>query len=187
MARRYFRLFDDMSMPERWLPGPILDPRGSELDVWLFTLGEPVSVEGPLSMLLVVAGKPLAFSEDSFGTPVVRADIATAIAKSAPDDVQLFPVHVDSQPDHYIILNATRTIRCIDDALCEEVEYWTEDDGLPDKVGQYKSIFGLRVDPSKIGDAKVFRTWGWPVLIVSEEIKDIMERLGATGAKFKEA
>jgi hypothetical protein len=45
----------------------------------------------------------------------------------------------------------------------------------------------MRIDPSMVGDAKVFRTWGWHIaLIVSEEIKDALERIGATGVKFKE-
>nr|WP_317987913.1 suppressor of fused domain protein [Hyalangium gracile] len=45
----------------------------------------------------------------------------------------------------------------------------------------------MRIDPSKVGDAKIFRTWGWTVaLIVSEDIKQALERAGVTGVKFKE-
>jgi hypothetical protein len=45
----------------------------------------------------------------------------------------------------------------------------------------------MRIDPSKVGDAKVFRPWGWTVaLIVLEEIKEALERVGATGTKFKD-
>ncbi|HYH98162.1 hypothetical protein [Hyalangium sp.] len=45
----------------------------------------------------------------------------------------------------------------------------------------------MRIDPSKVGDAKVFRTWGWTAaLIVSEEIKEALERIGTTGTKFKD-
>jgi hypothetical protein len=45
----------------------------------------------------------------------------------------------------------------------------------------------MRINPSKVGEAKVFRPWGWDVvLIVSEDIKQALERMGATGARFKE-
>jgi hypothetical protein len=45
----------------------------------------------------------------------------------------------------------------------------------------------MRIDPSKVGDANVFRTWGWSIaLIVSEPLKEALERIGATGTKFKE-
>ncbi|RYZ15461.1 MAG: hypothetical protein EOO70_06775, partial [Myxococcaceae bacterium] len=45
----------------------------------------------------------------------------------------------------------------------------------------------MRIDPTKAGDAKVFRTWGWTIaLIVSEDIKEALERAGVTGMKFKE-
>ncbi|MCY1083309.1 imm11 family protein [Archangium lansingense] len=53
-------------------------------------------------------------------------------------------------------------------------------------AGLYRAVYGMRIDPSKVGDAKVFRTWRWTVaLIVSEEFKEALERIGATGTKFK--
>jgi hypothetical protein len=54
-------------------------------------------------------------------------------------------------------------------------------------VGQYASVRDLRIDRAKVGDAKVLRPEGWDVtLVVSEDIKDALERIGATGAKFEE-
>jgi hypothetical protein len=45
----------------------------------------------------------------------------------------------------------------------------------------------MRIDPSRVDEAKVFRTWGWSIaLIVREEIKEALERIGATGTKFQE-
>jgi coenzyme F420-reducing hydrogenase beta subunit len=45
----------------------------------------------------------------------------------------------------------------------------------------------LRIDKTRVGDAQVFRPEGWNVvLIVSERIKDALERMGATGTKFEE-
>jgi hypothetical protein len=45
----------------------------------------------------------------------------------------------------------------------------------------------MRIDKAKVGSAKVFRPEGWEVaLIVSEELKDALERMGATGTRFEE-
>ncbi|TQF12685.1 hypothetical protein FJV41_27835 [Myxococcus llanfairpwllgwyngyllgogerychwyrndrobwllllantysiliogogogochensis] len=45
----------------------------------------------------------------------------------------------------------------------------------------------MRIDPTKVGDAKVFRTWGWTgTLIVSEDIKEALVGAGVTGGKFEE-
>ena len=46
---------------------------------------------------------------------------------------------------------------------------------------------GLRIDPTKVGDAHLFRPWGWTmVLIVSEKLKQALEREGLTGTRFTE-
>lgn len=45
----------------------------------------------------------------------------------------------------------------------------------------------MRIDKSQVGSAQVFRCEGWEVpLIVSEQIKDALERMGATGTRFEE-
>ena len=45
----------------------------------------------------------------------------------------------------------------------------------------------MHIDKEKVGNAKVFRPEGWEVaLIVSEEIKDALERLGTTWTRFEE-
>jgi hypothetical protein len=96
-------------------------------------------------------------------------------------------VDIQGQPDTFCILVATRLIQCIDDKASEDVEYWTPEDGRPEKAGQYRDVYGMRITPSRVGDARVFRTWGWTVaLIVSEELKEALERIGATGVRFKE-
>ncbi|WP_395828768.1 imm11 family protein [Archangium violaceum] len=116
---------------------------------------------------------------------MVHARVAAVFAELAPGDVQLIPVEVDGQSEPYVLLNITRVVKCIDDEASDEVHYWEPGDDRPDKTGQYRSVIGMRIDPSKVGDARVFRTWGWsPAIIISEEVKQALERMGATGAKF---
>jgi hypothetical protein len=117
---------------------------------------------------------------------VIHVRVASVFAEKAPDDVQLIPVDVEGQPDQYLILVATRLIRCIDEQA-SRIELWTHEDGVPHKVGQYFSVRDLRIDKTKVGGTRVFRLEGWrSSLIVSEEIKDALERMGATGARFEE-
>jgi len=67
------------------------------------------------------------------------------------------------------------------------VEFWKPEDGRPEKVGSYRVIDDLRIDPSKVQGAHLFRPWGWLVaLIVSEELKVAMEALGGIGPDFVE-
>jgi hypothetical protein len=94
---------------------------------------------------------------------------------------------VDSRPEPYFLVNVARLVKCIDDETSEEVLYWTPEDDRPDKLGQYRAVYGMRIDPSKVGDARVFRTWGYPrALLVSEDVKEALKRTGATGLLFTE-
>ncbi len=185
--RRYFELSDDVYIAGRWQLGSPVDEHGQEVSPWQFTKGHPVHVQGRLRVPLEEKGRPLDFTLAGLDTPVMHVNVASIFAELAPNDVQLLPVDVEGQPEQFSILVATRLIQCIDEKASEEVCHWKPEDGRPDKVGKYRVVAGMRIDPSKVGDAKVFRTWGWSIaLIVSEEIKEALDRLGATGTRFKE-
>jgi hypothetical protein len=188
MAKRYFDLSDDVHVAGRWDLGTPIDAVGQAHGSWLFTQGVPAQVQGRLRVPLYRPGKPLDFSlADAGAIPVVHVKAASLLKELAPGDLQLFPVEIDGQPDHFRLVNVTRLVRCIDDEASEEVEYWLPEDGRPEKTGKYRAVAGMRIDPSKVGDAKVFRPWGWTIaLIVSEDIKEALERAGVTGMKFKE-
>ena len=187
MTGPYFDLFDDVDIPGRWHLDDPVDPRGQEIPTWQFVRGEPAHVDARLRIPLYVPGRPLDFSLLASTTlPVVHSRVAAVFAELAPGDVQLIPVDVDGQSEPYVLLNITRVVKCIDDEASDEVRHWEPGDDRPDKTGQYRSVRGLRIDPSRVGDARVFRTWGWsPALILSGEVKQALERMGATGAKFE--
>lgn len=189
MTSRYYTLSWDVNFPGRWYLDHPVNPQGQEIWTWLFQKGEPVSLEGPIRIPIYKAGRPTDYSELSGASiPVVNAKIASLFAALAPQDVQFLPVDVDSQPEPYCLVNVVRIVKCIDDEASGEVRYWKPEDGRPEKVGQYRAVYGLRIDPTKVGDARILRPWGWTVaLIVSSDIKEAMERAGVTGAKFEEA
>ncbi|WP_338863707.1 imm11 family protein [Myxococcus stipitatus] len=185
---RYFRLSENVQSGY-WYLGDPRNGQGHEVDdPSLFRAGRPVQVESRLSVPIIEPGKPLDFSTAGTGAaPIVHVTVASIFAELAPNDVQLLPVDIKGHPDQYLLLVATKLIRCIDDTASEEVRYWKPEHGQPERVGDYKVVSGLRIDPSKVGDAKVFRTWGWDLaLIVAEDVKDGLERAKTTGMKFKQ-
>lgn len=186
MSKRFFELSDDVNFPQRWDLDTPTDRQGQKVDDSQFRIGAPVPIQERLRIPVEIAGQPLDFTEAGLRIPVFHVRVASVFAELAPDDVQLIPVDVEGQPDQYLILVATRLIRCIDEQA-SQIELWTHEDGVPHKVGQYFSVRDLRIDKSKVGSAHVFRLEGWTgALIVSEEIMDALERMGATGTRFEE-
>ncbi|MFL5350370.1 MAG: imm11 family protein [Hyalangium sp.] len=186
MSQRYFELADDVNVPNRWHLDTPKDRHGQEVDWGQFALGIPVHVPERLRIPVEIAGKPLDFTEANVNIPVVHVRVASLFAELAPTDVQLLPVDVEGHPDQYLILVATRLIRCIDEQA-SRIRLWTHENGVPDMVGQYMSVRDMRINKSAVGSAQVFRCEGWEgPLIVSEVIKDGLEKIGATGTRFED-
>jgi hypothetical protein len=186
MPKRFFELADDVTIPHRWHLAMPRDRQGLKVDDGQFSSGSPVHIPERLRIPIEIAGKPLDFTEAGISIPVVHIRVASMFAELAPDDVQLIPVDVEGQPDQYLILVATRLIRCIDETA-SRIRLWTHEDGLLDMIGKYASVRDMRIDKASVGTAKVFRPEGWEVtLIVSGEIKNALESMGATGPRFEE-
>jgi hypothetical protein len=186
MPKRFFELSDDVELPHRWHLAMPRDRQGLKVDDGQFMRGAPVHIKERLRIPIEIAGKPLDFTEAGISIPVVHVRVASMFTELAPDDVQLLPVDVEGQADQYLILVATRLIRCIDEKA-SRIELWTHEDGVPHMVGRYASVRDMRIDKAKAGSAQVFRCEGWiGPLIVSGEIKDALERMGATGTRFEE-
>ncbi|MFP2907282.1 imm11 family protein [Pyxidicoccus sp. 3LFB2] len=190
LPMQYFELDQDLYIPGRWYPGCPVDGRGEKAGSWIFTRGRFASVQEPLKVGFSVPGTPLDFSLADAGTvPIVHPKVAEVFTSLAPGDLQVWPIQVEGQPDPYVLVNVTRLVDCIDDAASEHVERWVpeDEDDQPERAGEYRNVVGMRIDTSRVGGAKVFRPWGWAtVLVVSEDIKDALERTGATGMLFRE-
>ena len=188
---RYFDLYDNVYIPGRWhLRMPLYEEEGREelFNAWRFKEGQLLSIDKPIRISMKPAGIPLEFSH-ALGVPIVHRRVVSLFERlGLQKEVQFIPVEVEGQTEPWFILNALQIIRCIDDARCEEVLHWLPEDNRPDKApGEYRNVSGLKVDPEKIGEAHIFRPWGWKViLIVSEHVKRAMEEEGITGTKFIE-
>ncbi len=135
MPKRFFELYDDVDVPRRWHLDTPIDSKGREVNDWEFKTGKPMRIKGRLRIPVEIAGRPLDFSEAGLMVPVVHVKVASVLKELAPDDVQLIPVDIEGQPDQYLILVATRLIRCIDERA-SKVQFWRPEDGLPDMVGR---------------------------------------------------
>lgn len=184
----YFQLRDDMEIQGRWVLGEPHNEPGREVDHWQFEQGQPLTARGTFQLRQFQPGRPVDFSTAGVATPVIHGRFAALFARlGIQDEVQLFPARVEGQNDPYFILNVLHVLRCIDDSRCEEVRFYTASDSQPEKVGQYRTVVGLRIDSSRAQGRHIFRPWGWPVaLLVSERLKEAIEEAGVTGAKFTE-
>lgn len=187
MSRRFFELHDDVQVPGRWHLDTPTDNKGREVrDPDRFRQGAPVQVKGRLKIPIEEPGRPLDFTEAGLRIPVVHVKVAALFTELAPGDVQLIPVDIEGHPDQYLVLVATRLIRCIDEKA-SRIQRWTAEDGIPEKVGQYASVRNLHIDRTRVGDAQVFRLEDWEVdIIVSAELKEGLERIQSSGVSFTE-
>ena len=159
------------------------------MDPWKFKKGTPLRLDGRPVLSISHPGVSLDFSQTEIGTPVVSERVVSLFKRLGLErEVQFLPAQVEGREAPYLILNILRVIQCIDDARCEEVSYWTPEDGEPELVGKYQNVSGLKVDPASMGDANICRPRGWEgAIIVTERIKQAMEREGITGTWFIEA
>jgi len=184
---RYYDFLDDRRSSDRWHLASPVDEHGEDIDPWQFKKGKVVELGFLPRFPLDVPGRPLDFCWAAFSIPVVQARFVSLFERLGVGDVQFIPARVDGRSEPSFILNALRIIRCIDDARCEEVQYWKPGDSRPDKVGQYRAVHGMRIDPAKVEGARIFRPWGWTVaLIISEDLKRALEEEGITGTRFVE-
>lgn len=183
----FHELKDDVYYPGRWHLRSPLDEQGQRINPWQFFKGRVLAFHGTLRFPAKPDGVELDFSWAAFSIPVVHARFVQLFERLGVQDVQFIPAQVEGHAGPYFILNALRILRCIDDARCVEVQYWKPEDEQPEKVGEYKFIAGLRIDPAQVGDARLFRPWGWTgSLIISEDLKQALEAEKLTGTRFVE-
>jgi hypothetical protein len=189
---KFFEVSQDMGrrIPGRWTLGYLRDKAGHTLPL---SYGIPFGgnkVDGK-----VFAGsEPTDFSEAGNSVPVVRAKLAKAIVAAVDNDVQCIPLVLEGFPG-FVVLNALRVVDCIDlkksgfERLSDEDIAEKRSRGVPveyrygdgDEDGTDVYIDGSRVPD----DAHIFRTKGFETnLIVSERLKEVMERNGCIGARF---
>jgi len=154
---------------------------------WMFSDGRVLPEPGPIKALISHPGEKRTFVFAGVeSTPTVNEAVANVFRTIAPTDVQIFPVLIEGESERYFVINVTKVVDCIDEARCQEVQHYAEDDPFPEYEGEYRWIYGLRIDPSKTEGAQVFRLMKFKTaFIVSEDIKNALERVGNLGVSFE--
>ncbi|WP_205522563.1 imm11 family protein [Myxococcus eversor] len=186
MERHYYWV-SIADVPQWYITTPVPASGGKFEEPWMFGEGHSLSDPGPIKARVRNPGQKRAFVFAGIErTPIVSEAVANVFKTLAPDDIQAFPVTVEGESERYFIINAAKTIDCLDEAKCREVQHYAEDDPFPESAGQYRWINGLRIDPAKTEGVSVLRPRKFKTaFIVSEEIKDALEQVGNPGVSFE--
>ncbi|WP_426735044.1 imm11 family protein [Myxococcus faecalis] len=174
-------------LPQWVLELPVLAAGGELEDPWMFGDGRHLPDPGPLRSRPFRDGPQRSFSVANAGrTPIADEQVARVFLTLAPDDVQAFLIEVEGAKTALYIINATRCFNCVDEESSLEVQRYPPEGVAPERVGMYRAIHGLRIDPSRTAGARVFRIQGYSsAFIVSEEIKSALEEVGNLGVTFE--
>lgn len=185
----YYRLLDEPYVPEdRWFLKGLNIVDSNKVSVWKFVSPAEVELEGGEQLQIGVreGGKPLDFTFADFEVPIVNEKVALLLSK---EDCQLLPVAVDGfdRGHLYFVSVILTAIDCLDEGRSNFEKFMINDAIRPDKVGEYKAIYKLFVDPTKIPGNSIFRLGKADhIIIISEELKRKFEQVGITGVKFQE-
>jgi hypothetical protein len=185
---KYFDIrADDKQFGDRCFLGEPVSENGQAIDARLFRYGKTYEGIVPHSVPVQQNGKRIAFNLAAFDMPVVSNKVASVLRDVAANDCEFFPVAVGGSNVGMSIVNVVRRIECVDESRCEDVMKWRPEDNRPDRLGSYRSIGGLRIDPTRMEGHHIFRIFGWEVaLIVSEVIRAKLETIENLGIVFDE-
>lgn len=184
MPQRFYRLLtDDATFGDRWFLGRPIGESGDEIDPRLFNYGRPYTGERPVAVPISYTGRMVQFNFAAFDMPVASQSVASIIREVSPTAVEFYPVSVGGMEHGAFILNVLSRCACLDEGR-SKVTKWSEEDGRPDKIGQYKMVIDLIVEPAKARGHDIFRIEGWKIaLIVSENLWRRLREVPDLGVK----
>lgn len=149
------------------------------------TQGKDYGHEAPFEISISAGARPLAFTLGSFEMPIVTERIAEHLQAFCGDSIQLLPARIHGFRGRFEIVNVLRVIRAVDE-IHSEIAWRTIEDSVSTVRRIYSGISKLVLDESTIAKASIFRLEGWEcALIVSADLKGLLESLGVTGIAFQ--
>ncbi len=90
------------------------------------------------------------------------------------------------QKDTYHLLHVWESVDCFDrKESCYNV-FSSDDPDFSDRAGEYCSVTKLILNPDRATGKDIFRISGLlDVIVISEKLKDRLEKIGVTGVSFK--
>ena len=186
MAWTFFDVLDDVQFPHRWHLGDPFDLAGAQIDPRMFTAAKRTGILGPLKVAVDIPGAPMDFTFAAFDMPVLTKRAAGILEEFCKGGIERIPVVTGSSIEEYEICNVLTVVNCLDETR-SIVMYWEDIDGRPDKVGRYRQVAEMKINHDLAKGFHVFRLGGWKIaLIVSGDVKRVLEDEHVTGIKFRE-
>jgi len=183
-ASNYYRVLANPDLIHPWFLDEPRTVEGDVIDEREFMNGKIYYGPMPHSINISQAGVEQQFNLGGFDLPIVSSGIALAIKDIAHDDVECFPVIIQQYKRQYAILNVITLRECLNEER-SRIMKWTQNDGRPEKEGQYRMVTELHIDKSRVVGCDIFRISGWEIaLIVSDAIKNAIEGIGNLGIVF---
>ncbi|MGH7953983.1 MAG: imm11 family protein [Limisphaerales bacterium] len=181
---KFYRILDNVEFADRWWLKSPREPNGNPIDSELFCNGKLLNFCPPLTIAVRHHGKPLDWTFADFDMPVVTKRTADLLRNICRSDIQFFEANVEGYNGDFEILNVLKAICCLDEEK-SDILFWNKEDGRPDKIGQYRQVVNMRISPSQVESANMFRIAGWEIaLIVAEKIKTEFEKANIRGVRF---
>jgi hypothetical protein len=184
---KYYRLLDDMLLPNRWNLSAI-----QEIDNWVIARPPMLALDDPLrdkvlKIRLRNTGNALDFSFAGYaGVPVISFKALQALSGLDGFTALVAKVEGFVQETSYYALHVWDVADCVDEKLSRFEKFQVDDPVRPDLAGQYSAFFDLVVEPDRAEGKHLFRLTGsGNEIIVSEEVKIRLEAAGAVGAVFR--
>jgi hypothetical protein len=165
---RYYRITVAPDVGQQWYPEEPVGPDGLSIDARTFVDCAPYDGP-PLALRTRQRGRKFQINFGPFDMPVADVEFCKKLGELARNDLQIVAATIDGT-EPACIVNVLTCCDCIDEARTVGTK-WTAADRRPEKVGLYRMIVRLFVDPGCVGGSDVFRIRNWETpLIVSERV-----------------
>jgi Immunity protein family (Imm11) len=128
--------------------------------------------------------------------PVYSPRLKALVERLGVEGIQYLPLrirhrHSDKEVQGYYLVNYLHVIDCLDRER-SIYQIWTKDNLLfwekrPQMLGTFRDVQKAVLDPTKVGNFRIFRLWGWEMMvIVRADVKQAIGKANLTGCRFDE-
>jgi hypothetical protein len=177
---KYYRLKDDINHPNRWYLG---DVKG--LDNWEL-ISSDFKADTTYEIEVTQCGGEMDFTQtNAYAIPIVSEEVKKSLeCYEELNFVSLKIVNKDCSQKYFAMI-ILESVKCVDESKSEFQKFEDNDPVRPDKAGEYRGFIKLWLNTERIIGVNVFRLKKFETaIIVSEVIKDRLEKLGLIGMRF---